>query len=170
MNGLKNKIINTMIDNMWHTIKEKPKKLTKVDVWVNLENYPHRVADCFHDGKVYCKAREDGSWVRIENVSHWMYPPDAPEPLKPSEQQNKTSVGKWFMNLKNKPSTRLLKILNYMRDCEGWIYVEDIQPEKLLKLRNCGYNTVKEFLILRNEDNPKSLEADLIKYRKYIRK
>lgn len=87
--------------------------------------------------------------------------------------ENKTPVMNWVRNLQTKPSRRLYNILFdislYGNDLGMWKYIEDIKPDELLRVRNCGSAMVKEFITLRNEGNPKGLEEDLIKYRKLIK-
>lgn len=71
----------------WISVKDRlpklPKKtqdITRIDVWIKEKRWPHRVTDAFIDSKgKFCKARNDGSWELLENVTHWMPLPEPPK-------------------------------------------------------------------------------------------
>lgn len=64
----------------WVSVKKMPKSMVRVDVWIQRERWPHRLENCFTDKKrkAFFKAGPDGSWEKIENVTHWMPLPEPP--------------------------------------------------------------------------------------------
>lgn len=71
--------------NEWIPVSERlPERLMGIDVWVTTSS-PHRLTDCFHDGTFFCYANNQGTWYKIENVTHWREWPKPPKPEQKGE-------------------------------------------------------------------------------------
>jgi len=66
----------------WIRSNKKPSKFQHVDVVINLEGKQTRKTDCSYDGKRFCESDHKGSWLIIENVTHWRPLPE----LLPSKE------------------------------------------------------------------------------------
>ena len=79
---------------------------------------------------------------------------------------NKTLVSDWIKGLVDSkdcyPTVRMMNILKSMSQWDEYQYIEDIEPKELLRWRNSGRKTTKEFIELRYKGNPMKIAEELM--------